>query len=79
MAILDASLTVGLPAPITAATGVDAMVHAIESYASVNANNNPVSKLLAREALRLLGANIEAVVADGCNVVGIHVGGSGFR
>ena len=60
MAILDASLTVGLPAPITAATGVDAMVHAIESYASVNANNNPVSKLLAREALRLLGANIEA-------------------
>ena len=54
MAILDASLTAGLPASITAATGVDAMVHAIESYASVNANNNPVSKLLAREALRLL-------------------------
>ena len=68
MAILDASLTVGLPASITAATGVDAMVHAIESYASVNANNNPVSKLLAREALRLLGANIEAVVADGSNL-----------
>jgi len=68
MAILDASLTVGLPASITAATGVDAMVHAIESYASVNANNNPVSKLLAREALRLLGANIETVVADGSNL-----------
>jgi len=68
MAILDASLTVGLPASITAATGVDAMVHAIESYASVNANNNPVSKLLPREALRLLGANIETVVADGSNL-----------
>ena len=68
MAILDASLTVGLPASITAATGVDAMVHAIESYASVNANNNPVSKLLAREALRLLGVNIETVVADGSNL-----------
>ena len=68
MAILDASLTAGLPASITAATGVDAMVHAIESYASVNANNNPVSKLLAREALRLLGANIETVVADGSNL-----------
>mgnify|MGYP005990617561 FL=1 len=68
MAILDAELTLGLPAHITAATGVDAMVHAIEAYASKNANNNPVSKLLAREALRLLGANIEAVVADGSNL-----------
>jgi alcohol dehydrogenase class IV len=68
MAILDAELTLGLPAHITAATGIDAMVHAIEAYASKNANNNPVSKLLAREALRLLGANIEAVVADGSNL-----------
>ncbi|SFS67398.1 Alcohol dehydrogenase, class IV [Sulfitobacter marinus] len=68
IAILDAELTLGLPAHITAATGVDAMVHAIEAYASKNANNNPASKLLAREALRLLGANIEAVVADGSNL-----------
>jgi alcohol dehydrogenase class IV len=68
MAILDAELTLGLPAHITAATGVDAMVHAIEAYASKSANNNPVSKLLAREALRLLGANIDAVVADGSNL-----------
>ncbi len=68
MAILDAELTLGLPAHITAATGIDAMVHAIEAYASKSANNNPVSKLLAREALRLLGANIEAVVADGSNL-----------
>lgn len=55
LAILDPELTVGLPAGTTAATGVDAMVHAIEAYASKSANNNPVSRLLAREALRLLG------------------------
>lgn len=67
-AILDPDLTLGLPAPITAATGIDAMVHAIESYASANANNNPLSRMLAREALRLLGANIEAAVFDGKNV-----------
>ncbi|TMM49578.1 iron-containing alcohol dehydrogenase [Sulfitobacter sabulilitoris] len=65
IAVLDAELTMGLPAAITAATGVDAMVHAIEAYASRNANNNPMSKLLAREALRLLGANIETAVAQG--------------
>lgn len=65
IAILDADLTAGLPPHITAATGVDAMVHAIEAYASKSANNNPLSKLLAREALRLLGANIEAAVLNG--------------
>ncbi|MCA0871058.1 iron-containing alcohol dehydrogenase [Seohaeicola saemankumensis] len=67
IAILDADLTVGLPPHITAATGVDAMVHAIEAYASKSANNNPLSKMLAREALRLLGANIETAVFEGQN------------
>jgi alcohol dehydrogenase class IV len=56
-AILDAELTVGLPAAVTAATGVDAMVHAIEAYTS-KIKKNVVSDCLAREALRLLGANI---------------------
>jgi alcohol dehydrogenase class IV len=65
IALLDPELTLGLPAPITAATGVDAMVHAIEAYASASPNNNPVSRVLAREALRLLGANIERAVSDG--------------
>ena len=65
VAVLDADLTIGLPPAITAATGVDAMVHAIEAYASVNANNNPMSKMLAREALRLLGGNIETAVFNG--------------
>src|SRR5690606_35720799 len=65
IAILDPDLTLGLPPHITAATGIDAMVHAIEAYASRNANNNPISKMLARHALRLLGANIETAVLNG--------------
>jgi alcohol dehydrogenase class IV len=68
IAVLDAQLTLGLPPAITAATGVDAMVHAIEAYASRNANNNPISKMLARQALQLLGANIETAVAKGQDV-----------
>ena len=68
IAVLDPLLTLGLPPSITAATGVDAMVHAIEAYASKSANNNPLSKMLAREALRLLGANIEMAVLDGGDI-----------
>lgn len=65
LAVLDPDLTLGLPPDITAATGIDAMVHAIEAYTSKNTNNNPLSRLLSREALRLLGANIETAVLDG--------------
>jgi len=65
LAILDPLLTIGLPPHITAATGVDAMVHAIESYASKSANNNLISKILAKEALRLLGGSIEIAVSNG--------------
>jgi alcohol dehydrogenase class IV len=65
LALLDPDLTLGLPGPITAATGIDAMVHAIEAYTSRSPNANPVSRALAVEALKLLGANIEAAVADG--------------
>jgi alcohol dehydrogenase class IV len=68
LAVLDPELTLGLPPAITAATGVDAMVHAIEAYTSKNANNNPISRTLAREALRLLGANIQIAVFDGANL-----------
>ncbi|MFQ5623969.1 MAG: iron-containing alcohol dehydrogenase [Paracoccaceae bacterium] len=65
LAVLDPDLTLGLPAPITAATGIDAMVHAIEAYTSRSPNANPVSRMLAIEALRLLGANIETAVHRG--------------
>ena len=86
IAMLDAELTLGLPPAITAATGVDAMVHAIEAYASRSANNNPLSQTLAREALRLLGANIETAVIDGGDVAarggdaaGLDARGAGLR
>lgn len=56
-AVLDADLTLGLPRHVTAATGIDAMVHAIEAYTSKH-KKNPMSDTLAREALRLLAGNI---------------------
>jgi len=68
LAILDPDLTLGLPANTTAATGIDAMVHAIEGYSSSNKNNNPISKMLAIEALKLLSSSIEKAVFDGSNV-----------
>ena len=68
VAILDPLLTTSLPASITAATGIDAMVHAIEGYASRGTNNNPISKILATQSLSLLGANIELAVTDGANI-----------
>ena len=68
VAILDPDLTLGLPAHTTAATGIDAMVHAIEGYASANKNNNPISKMLSIEALKLLGGSIEKAVFDGSNI-----------
>jgi alcohol dehydrogenase len=57
LAILDAILTLGLPPAVTAATGIDAMVHAIEAYTSRH-KKNPMSDALAREALRLLSRNL---------------------
>ncbi|MEL7230356.1 MAG: iron-containing alcohol dehydrogenase [Pseudomonadota bacterium] len=63
-AVLDAELTVGLPAPITAATGIDAMVHAIEAFTSKH-KKNIVSDTLARQALELLGSNIETACHNG--------------
>lgn len=65
-AILDAELTVGLPAHITAATGIDAMVHAIEAYTTKHAKNI-LSDTLARQALQLLGGAIRTACLDGQN------------
>lgn len=67
VALLDASLTVGLPAAVTAATGIDAMVHAIEAYTSKH-RKNPYSDMLAREALKLLSSNIETAVNNGSDL-----------
>ena len=65
--ILDAKLTLGLPPAVTAATGIDAMVHAIEAYTSKRLKNS-LSDMLAREALRLMANNISTAVKQGDNL-----------
>ncbi len=67
LAVLDAALTTGLPPAVTAATGVDAMVHAIEAYTS-KIKKNPVSDALALRALKLLSGAIRTAVSDGKNM-----------
>jgi alcohol dehydrogenase class IV len=61
--ILDAELTLGLPKPITAATGMDAFVHSLESYISTKAN--PISDMFAMDSMRLIGANIVEAYRNG--------------
>ncbi|MYM22908.1 iron-containing alcohol dehydrogenase [Duganella sp. FT135W] len=67
LALLDAELTVSLPPAVTAATGIDAMVHAIEAYTSKH-KKNPLSDVLARKALGLLSANLITACEDGYNL-----------
>jgi len=62
--ILDVELTLGLPPKVTAATGVDAMVHAVEAYTS-SVRKNPASDQLALQAMRLLFSNVRAAVTNG--------------
>jgi len=67
VAILDATFTQNLPAHITAATGIDAMVHAIEAYTS-KIKKNPYADMLAKQALKLLNQNLSLVLADDQNL-----------
>ena len=83
-ALLDAGLTTALPRNVTAATGIDAMVHAIEAYTSARLKN-PMSDMLAREALRLLSANLiracdhpDDLDARGQMLLGAHLAGIAF-
>lgn len=62
-AIVDPALTVSLPPKVTAATGIDALTHAVEAYISVNAN--PVTDGLALQAIRLISGSIRTAVSDG--------------
>jgi alcohol dehydrogenase len=64
LAVLDATLTLGLPPLATAATGIDAMVHAIEAYTSRH-KKNPLSDMLARQALALLSGNLIKACENG--------------
>ena len=67
LAILDAELTLGLPPDVTAMTGIDAMVHAIEAYTS-KLKKNSLADSLAREALRLIYIHLPRVLTDGQNL-----------
>ncbi|MEM5498868.1 iron-containing alcohol dehydrogenase [Paraglaciecola mesophila] len=64
VALLDPCLTVGLPAHITAETGVDAMVHAIEAFTSKH-KKNPLSDNLAVKALQLLSTHLPLCYVNG--------------
>ncbi|GAB7544684.1 iron-containing alcohol dehydrogenase [Cupriavidus sp. 8B] len=66
VAVLDSLLTLGVPPAVTAMTGVDAMVHAIESFTSRH-KKNLISDALAIKALQLLYANLREVVENGSN------------
>ena len=68
VSLLDAELTLGLPSHVTAATGIDAIVHAIEAFTTKRLKN-PVSDCLAKEALRLLAGNLHKVVKSGSDVI----------
>jgi alcohol dehydrogenase class IV len=84
LAILDALLTLGLPPMVTAATGIDAMVHAIEAYTS-KLKKNPMSDQLARQALTLLSKNLLSACDNGNNLaarqamlLGAYLAGQAF-
>ncbi len=62
-AILDPSVTLGMPRGLTAATGVDALTHAIESYTSIN--RNPLADANALHAMRLVSEHLPRAVDDG--------------
>jgi alcohol dehydrogenase class IV len=83
-ALLDPELTLGLPAHVTAATGIDAIVHATEAYTSARLKN-PLSDGLAREALALLTANLLTACREPGNIearsamlLGAHLAGIAF-
>jgi alcohol dehydrogenase len=66
-ALLDPDLTVGLPPLLTAATGMDAMSHAVESIHSQQ--NEPIADGLALHAIRLIAEFLPRAVADGKDLV----------
>lgn len=65
-ALLDPELTVGLPPAVTAATGMDALIHAMEAYTSINANST--TDMLAVRAMELIFGNIRTAYANGNDI-----------
>jgi len=83
-AALDAALTLGMPRGLTAATGIDAIVHAIEAFTSARLKN-PLSDMYAVEALKLLSANLLTACDHPTNIdarsamlLGAHLAGLAF-
>lgn len=66
VALLDPELTLGLPPEVTAATGMDALIHAIEAYTSLNATS--MTDVLACRAMELIYCNIRIAFAQGGNL-----------
>lgn len=66
VAIVDPSLTLSMPPKVTADTGLDALVHAIETYVSVNAT--PFSDILAERAIEWIGSYLPMAWAKGSNL-----------
>ena len=66
VAIVDPLLTLSMPLAVTADTGIDALVHAVETYVSVNAT--PFSDVLAIEAINLIAENLPVAYVRGDNI-----------
>jgi alcohol dehydrogenase len=66
-AVLDASLTLGLPPSVTAQTGMDALTHAVEAY--IGRSTNAFTRACASEAVRLIHDNLLDAYRDGSNLV----------
>ncbi|OFX14614.1 MAG: hypothetical protein A2V59_02565, partial [Armatimonadetes bacterium RBG_19FT_COMBO_69_19] len=66
VALCDPELTLSMPQPLTAATGMDALTHAIESY--INTVHNPIAATLARESMRLIGRSLRTAFSSGRNL-----------
>ncbi len=66
VAIADPHLTLSCPPSVTAATGMDALTHAIESYTSVKAT--PLTDVYAVEAIRLIGRSLRTAVFRGSDL-----------
>ena len=84
MAILDPELTITMPRSVTAATGIDAMTHAIESY--VTKKRNPISQMFARNAWELLSKAFPLIMQDPTDVeargnmlLGAHLAGAAIE
>lgn len=84
IALLDPELTVSMPESVTAATGIDAISHAIESY--VATRRNPVSQLFSRQSWQLLAGGFAAVLREPADLearskmlLGAHLAGAAIE